>query len=567
MSEVNPSDVSIQETDVSTTGRLTTKAQSLKHPWAVVAVLGVVAIITDRIVANNSLGLQWAIFIGLVLVAIFVTVRMERLSPPKRSYWLLLPVILITILYLFRTESYTVAALVLATILSLVWLAISFLNGKWAQYRLREHITYSFQMAMAAISGIPLLLFESFRAADNRKRADQERNPASKTGWAVLRGLLLALPVLGVLTTLLASADKIFANSLESMFAWLGDLRVDRFLSEALLVAIVTYLLFGLFKFALTKSQQSLLSEPDQPLIKPFLGITEASVVLGLVNLLFLAFLAIQFRYFFTGQANVSANGLTYSEYAVRGFFELVLVSCISLGLQWLLAGVTHQENRKKREVFSLLSTVLLLEVGIILISAFQRLSLYEAAYGFTQDRLVAHVFMVFVGLLLLAALWMQWRNAFRHQALVLMSLFVVFALTLGLLNVDRTVVRLNLQKASSDGKLDAQFLANRVSADAVPLMFEYYDGNMLPPQAHEKLGKALACMSKNKTQFADSADPWFAVSLPDRTASRLFEKHAREINSYPFEMLETREEGFVEYGFWIDDAWIYCYSTTPTDH
>jgi len=38
---------------------------------------------------------------------------------------------------------------------------------------------------------------------------------------------------------------------------------------------------------------------------------------------------------------------------------------------------------------------LLLLLTGVILVSAFQRLSLYEAAYGFTRDRLVAHVFMV----------------------------------------------------------------------------------------------------------------------------------------------------------------------------
>ena len=164
-------------------------------------------------------------------------------------------------------------------------------------------------------------------------------------------------------------------------------------------------------------------------MVKPFLGVTEANVVLGLVNLLFVLFLAIQFRYFFAGEVNISESGMTYSEYAVKGFQELIVVACISLGLHWILAGITQRENPSQKTAFSILATLLIIQVGIILFSAFQRLSLYEAAYGFTQSRLVAHVFMVFVGLMLVAALWMQWRDAFRHQALVLLILFIVFAI------------------------------------------------------------------------------------------------------------------------------------------
>ena len=40
------------------------------------------------------------------------------------------------------------------------------------------------------------------------------------------------------------------------------------------------------------------------------------------VNLLFLVFVWIQFVYLFGGQANISAEGYTYAEYARRGFFD-----------------------------------------------------------------------------------------------------------------------------------------------------------------------------------------------------------------------------------------------------
>src|SRR6185369_16696657 len=71
------------------------------------------------------------------------------------------------------------------------------------------------------------------------------------------------------------------------------------------------------------------------------IGIIESLIVLGSVDLLFAAFVLIQFAYFFGGQRNISLEGLTYSDYARRGFFELVAVSVLTLALVLLLEGAT----------------------------------------------------------------------------------------------------------------------------------------------------------------------------------------------------------------------------------
>ncbi len=74
-------------------------------------------------------------------------------------------------------------------------------------------------------------------------------------------------------------------------------------------------------------------SAQDKPILAPFLGFTESTVVLIAVDLLFALFVFIQFRYLFGGQANITPVGYTYSEYARRGFGELVAVAFLSLGL------------------------------------------------------------------------------------------------------------------------------------------------------------------------------------------------------------------------------------------
>ncbi len=530
----------------------------LKHPWLILAIAALVALITERIFFDQGVGVQWAIFVALLLLAIASSLIIERLSLPKRGYLLFIPIIALTTLHLFRSESFTTVALILATILCLVWLATSFLHGNWARFRLRELISQTFKLILDAISALPIMLIENLRGSNAVKKNGSIQKSANKTAWAILRGVLISVPILAIFGGLLASADAIFSGNLRNLFAWIGDFSFERFLGETILVGFITYILFGLFSFALTKTRQSVQVEPDQPLIKPFLGITEATIVFASVNLLFLAFLVVQFRYFFAGESIINPAGLTYSEYAVKGFQELVMVACGVLGLHWLLAGITRRENKHQKLLFSVLVTVAIIQVGIILVSAYQRENLYIEAYGFTQSRLVALVFNVFVGLLLVAALWMQWRDAFRYQALVLASLFVIFALTLGVINMDRTVARLNLVKSMINGKLDAAFMANRLSVDAVPVMFEYYDQKRLPTKVQEKLGKVLACQANFIDQERLKSDPWFAVSLPDRAAAQLFEAHAAELRTFTLEQ-KTWEDGFIEKGFTIDDVWIGC--------
>ena len=74
----------------------------------------------------------------------------------------------------------------------------------------------------------------------------------------------------------------------------------------------------------------------------PRLGAVELNVVVTILDLLFLAFVIVQFRYLFGGRDLVqqSAN-LTYAEYARHGFFELVAVAALTLPLlllgDWLL--------------------------------------------------------------------------------------------------------------------------------------------------------------------------------------------------------------------------------------
>jgi len=147
------------------------------------------------------------------------------------------------------------------------------------------------------------------------------------------------------------------------------------------------------------------------------------------VDALFAVFVVLQLAYLFGGRDVMAASGLTYAEYARRGFFELVLVA--------VLAGmlvVTLDVAVGCRSRVQLGAELLLLGLtAIVLVSALARLRLYQEAYGWTELRFVVLVAILWLGVALVAVAGLLLA---RRATWTLHVLGVMVLLTLGALNV-----------------------------------------------------------------------------------------------------------------------------------
>ena len=208
----------------------------------------------------------------------------------------------------------------------------------------------------------------------------------------------------------------------------------------------------------------------ERPLIKPFLGRVELLIIFGGVLVVFAIFVGIQFRYFFFAQDNISASGYTYAQYARRGFGELVTVALFSLILVAFSVKFAKYETKHAKMGHFYLVVALVLCVMVILASAFQRLLLYERAYGFTRLRMYSHLFMIWLGLFLVAAavLTLKARPKLFTNAAIIFG--VGFTFTLNLVNVDAAIVRQNIRHASASNPLDTYYLES-LSSDALPAL------------------------------------------------------------------------------------------------
>src|SRR5436309_756968 len=206
---------------------------------------------------------------------------------------------------------------------------------------------------------------------------------------------------------------------------------------------------------------------------KVALGIIPVATALGLVDLLFLVFVVIQVRYLFGGAELIAtATGLTYAEYARRGFFELVTASALVLplltGADWLV----RIESREHQRTFRQLALVLLLLLAVVMASAFTRMRLYVSEYGLSEDRLYATAFMLYLAGLFGWLAWTTLRGARRRFAFG--GLVQGFAMlgVLHLVNPDVLIVRTNLARPAAERPFDGWYAAS-LSADVVPVLLD----------------------------------------------------------------------------------------------
>jgi hypothetical protein len=245
----------------------------------------------------------------------------------------------------------------------------------------------------------------TFTTEARKAQAEAGAQPAKYNLWPILRGIIIALPVVVIFASLLASADVIFSQRLDAFIELFKLEKLPEYIFRMIYILVIGYALAGIVLHAASASKDEKLIGEEKPMIPPFLGFTESSIVLGSVVILFAVFVVIQFQYFFGGTANITFEGYSYADYARRGFGELVTVAFFSLLMLLTLSAVTKRETETQRRIFSGLGVALVALLLVMLVSAYQRLVLYEAAYGFSRLRTYTHVFLVWIGLLLVATI------------------------------------------------------------------------------------------------------------------------------------------------------------------
>lgn len=506
--------------------------------WSVCAglMLGLVGLVFFY---ERPLGLAAPLYALVVTGVVLATAHTVGLPLRRRTLWPLIPLLFFALM-LAIFDNKTLGLVNIAAVFGLGALVLHYLPRRAAidEEGFGDYMRGSAEATLT----VP---FEPFRQGwDALGWLREQRSFRGPQAVAVLRGLLFTLPLVLVFGLLLGAADSVFGDYMERILN-IFDFEVDSALYEQGMIAgVLAWLGCGALAYGIGRwlrqndppaakltaspapaapvadvggaaamtldAQAGLLQiaavadvldtprrttppdllekpEPQGRKRRPFmLGMIEASMMLAGVDLLFGAFVLVQFAYFFGGDANIASEGLTYAQYARRGFFELVAVSVLTLGVVLWLDWVTVRHDRRQTLVFRGLAVLLVALTGVLLLSASGRMTLYEEAYGLTHLRVYTHVFMFWLAVLFGVFLLALFRVRAQVFSVGLLLVICGYAGTLNVMNVEALITQENVARylaAPDDDALDICYLRT-MSADAVGPMLALFQA----PQTSEMM-------------------------------------------------------------------------------
>jgi hypothetical protein len=203
----------------------------------------------------------------------------------------------------------------------------------------------------------------------------------------------------------------------------------------------------------------------------PGLRRLEWAVPVVLLDALFAAFVGVQATAFLRGRAYIENTvGVTYAEYARRGFWQLVAVTLLTLGVIALAVRVAPRRTRPDRMLLRLLLGVLAVLTLVIVATALRRLALYEQAYGWTRLRLLVGACEVWFGVIFVLILAAGVRRRARWVPRAVLGTGLAALLLLSAANPDRFIADRNVDRYFAIDRIDAAYLAG-LSPDAAPAL------------------------------------------------------------------------------------------------
>lgn len=331
----------------------------------------------------------------------------------------------------------------------------------------------------------------------------------SPNSMKIVIGVLISVPILCLLTFLLMTADEAFkefvTKFLDAINYFIKEiLNFDSIWDIFVWFVVVVGSIFGLIGYVFAKVKFPL---ADNKYEESEYGIdmVVSSVVLTGINILFVVFLLVQSSYLFFGMGDISELGLTYSEYARKGYWELQLVTLIVGAILYIIIRWGKKHGILTSRIAKTNLILLLINTLIILFSAIFRMWLYVDAYGLTLLRIYPMVFMVFEFLLLAFLIpSVVSRRVFAQFSFFSFGLFSLLLTILTLASPERLVFEFNYNRALNGQRFDADYHLT-LSSDAWYKLIGYKELTF----GKTGIGEFMPCVIVNKYQSMKDRYTW----------------------------------------------------------
>lgn len=383
---------------------------------AVILLSWIFGILFSEIFFKGGFGLSVPLLMAFFYGAAIWHLSVKTPKPSKVSYVLLVPIGIISLGYIITDNSitYLINTLVL---LALVPIQLTRMSNTalGSVFSLKSFYSSIVSIIVKPISylDIPLKSIFSFFVKSKKH---------SKTAM-ILLGILIALPITAVFAGLFMEADEVFGYYINELIKHIKIIPTD----------IFTTLFFGsivgLFISALLITLRARkVPEVKNITVKQGLDALLISTILVILDILFIVFVSFQFGYLFSGMS--LPTGMSYSEYARSGFFELCAVSVMAfLIIMICMMFAKRSQSGEMPKELQLLLTVFIACNFIVAASAIFRMIAYISAHDLTIKRIMATWLIVLISICFfgfIIKIWNRRFNIVNYIALAVISMTIL---------------------------------------------------------------------------------------------------------------------------------------------
>ncbi|MCR8636702.1 DUF4153 domain-containing protein [Paenibacillus radicis (ex Xue et al. 2023)] len=480
---------------------------------------------------EKAWGISYPLFMLVFYVYFYWAVKERCELRFDASLLMVLPIVLLSLTYTAFTNS-LFAFLNALVIPVLIVIHTTWVMRKGAVHWYERGIIQAVleQLFLHTLSYVPMPVKVAIRSLAGKINASR-----SQQIWKISAGIAISLPLLLLVVSLLASADTMFDRMLNKLPELLKQFEIIQFMFRTGWIVIVSIALFayiyGLLHPKEIKQPMRVEDEwgrdsiksanPDEyPLVanKPMrFDATITATILLIMNAVYVLFAVVQFSYFFAGGSALLPDGVTYAEYARRGFAELVVVTVINFTL---LMVTLHGVDRSVPSMDRFLRVLLAMLIGctaVMLCSAYFRLSMYEEAYGFTISRVLVHAFMIFLLLLFAIALIKVKKDHFQLMKPYLIAGMASYVL-LNYIQVDGIIASSNIKRYETTGKIDTGYLGS-LSFEVVPYLISLQS-------KHPEIEGAKEALQTIKDRLPHKLETsWLSFNVSEWRAAKALQK------------------------------------------
>ncbi len=331
-----------------------------------------------------------------------------------------------------------------------------------------------------------------------RKREKDKAPMDEKTKekvFAIIIGIVIAVPIVFVLVILLSGADIFFRemseNLIDSILEWELPELFDRDFFDFVGTVLVTFAFgYGIITYINTKD--TILKEATRKGSKanPYIAISGSAMI----AFVYVVFVGIQIFGLFMGALTLP-EGYTYAEYARQGFFQLAFV-CFFNVCMVLVVMACFEENR----VLKWIMTVITGCTYVMLVSAAYRMLLYISVYHLTFLRVFVLWAIAVMAVVMVGTTIFIFKKEFPIFKFMLVSVTVLY-IGFSAAHPDYWIAKYNIAQDKAGEGIDEGQLVFNLSLDAAVPVLEYYEGKLEDPQiyynAHHEEYRLVASMDR----------------------------------------------------------------------